>query len=355
VSTGEQPVGETDNSDEDNGLSPFIARILGQLSLSAWLPAGLLTLALTLLIQFRGQHVIDLSDAVNALTKDKGTLLILTLPVLITVTLITQAFSFEAIRTLEGYWYRPGPGTLARSALTRWHLRRKNRLHAKRLKASHKAFLAARDEWLAAFSSAVVNGLERYCLEQDLTASEKAAFSDRDWAILESLEWSNKCAPWHMAKIDHYTMAEQDYPDDNRIMPTRLGNIIRAAEDTLQNTDGDVQGFALRRRTYAPPRIRQQHDQFRTRLDMYSILVFVAGFLTAATPALLIGAVHDDDKVWIAWMTVGFGVLAWASYQAAIASAAGYVTALRQMDLYSTGEVGPAATPKPIANEESQS
>lgn len=141
MSTGEQPAAGTDDSDEATGLSPFIARILGQLSLSAWLPAGLLTLALTLLIQFRALGVIDLSKAVNALTKDKGTLLILTVPVLISVTLITQAFSFEAIRTLEGYWYRPVLGTLARSVLTRWHLRRKKRLHAKRLKASHKAFL----------------------------------------------------------------------------------------------------------------------------------------------------------------------------------------------------------------------
>ncbi len=90
----------------DSGLSQFAARVLGQLSLSAWLPAALLTLIGTLVVQFADQGSIDLGNAIAALTRDKWSVVLLVVPVLVIATLVTQAFSFEAIRTLEGYWHR---------------------------------------------------------------------------------------------------------------------------------------------------------------------------------------------------------------------------------------------------------
>lgn len=308
---------------DGNGLSDFAARVLGQLSLSAWLPAALLTVVLVLLLQFRTQGRIELGLAVDALARDKWKLVILTVPVLVLMTLVTQAFSFEAIRILEGYWRRP-LALPVRSALIRLQLARKHRLHDSRIRLSHEAFLASRGRWRDHFPSTVVDALEQDSREADLT--------DEEQALIGELDWSRHCDPWRMARIEHLETAEEQYPEDSRILPTRLGNLIRATEDGLSNADDDVEGFALRRRASAPERVRQQHDQFRTRLDMYAVLFFVAVLLSILTPALLLCRVPDHQKAWVAWMSASFGALAVASYLAAIASAGGYLTALRLLD-----------------------
>lgn len=64
-----------------SGVSAFVARVLDQLSLSAWVPSALLTLCLALLLQFRAQRSVDLAAATTALTKDRGRFLLLVLPV----------------------------------------------------------------------------------------------------------------------------------------------------------------------------------------------------------------------------------------------------------------------------------
>ncbi len=66
----------------DSGLSQFLARVLGQLSLGAWLPAGLLVSVGALTVQFGVQGKIDLATAVANLLSDKWTFVILVVPVL---------------------------------------------------------------------------------------------------------------------------------------------------------------------------------------------------------------------------------------------------------------------------------
>jgi hypothetical protein len=91
-------------TDTSAGLSAFVARVLDQLSISAWLPSAFLTVAGAFLLQFRAQRSLNIATAATALTKHPPTVLILAIPVLVSTTLVTQAFSFEAIRILEGYW-----------------------------------------------------------------------------------------------------------------------------------------------------------------------------------------------------------------------------------------------------------
>ena len=108
---------ETDRSAET--LSQFLSRVLDQLSLAAWLPAGALVLTISFLVQLaaatgrvdragRAPSVVEaLQGALDSLSNTSlggGALL---LGAVIVVTMITQAFSFETIRTFEGYW---GPG-----------------------------------------------------------------------------------------------------------------------------------------------------------------------------------------------------------------------------------------------------
>ncbi len=72
-----------------------------------------------------------------------------------------------------------------------------------------------------------------------------------------------------------------------------------------------------------------QHDQFRTRLEMYCTLVLVSGFLLALIPIVLTGHIGVAA---VATTFASFAAMAVVSYLAAIASAGGYCSVLRQMD-----------------------
>jgi hypothetical protein len=107
-----------------DGISAFVARVLDQLSVSAWLPAGFLVASFALLLQFRADKSADPLTAVRELTADPVRVLVLIVPALVLATVVTQAFSFEAIRTLEGYWHRRGPASLARKLMIKRQVRR---------------------------------------------------------------------------------------------------------------------------------------------------------------------------------------------------------------------------------------
>ena len=146
----------------------------------------------------------------------------------------------------------------------------------------------------------------------------------------ENLNWRSSCDAWHLARIDHLLKDKESYPHASRILPTRLGNVMRSTEDKLVNVDGDVQGFVLRRYAMAPRHVQLQHDQFRNRLEMYCTLDFVSTLLVVLTPAILFGS--SIGLAAMAMISGGFAALSVASYLAAIASAGGYCAALREMD-----------------------
>jgi hypothetical protein len=329
----------------DSSLSQFIARVLGQLTLGAWLPAALLVAVGTVVVQFAVQGSVDLGRAVSALLSDKWAFVILVVPVLVLATLVTQAFSFESIRALEGYWPRWSPLTVVSPLLINHHLRRKHAVHDRRLKLSHRAFVASRADWLKAdFSAQVVNALEKASLDLDNEA-EVALLSQEELETFDDLNWRSRCSPAKMARVDDLSRNEEDYPADHRLLPTRLGNVMRATEDRLRGAGDDLEGFALRRREHAAPRVKLQHDQFRTRLDMYCTLFFVSVLLSVFS-ALVLGWSAAFRFEWspipTAWsvaLVLSLVLLAWVSYLAAIASARGYLTALVQMDEPESAEV----------------
>jgi hypothetical protein len=309
-----------------DGLSAFIARILDQLSLSAWLPAAFLSACVALLLQFRSDKSVDLLKAVQALTADPVRVLVLIVPVLVLATVVTQAFSFEAIRTLEGYWR--GLASVARTLMIKRHVHRARTLTKRRQRACEIAYYTAEPRILRDnISLPVVHAMKAQALELD----DPPPLTDEERRELDKRNWENWCPAWHIAKIEHLRDAEEDYPlETHRILPTRLGNLIRATEDQLQNTEGDVQGFALRRYAGAPRLVQVEHDRFRSRLEMYCTLVFVSASLLILTPLVLFRSGIEIAAIVI--ISACFGALSEASYLAAIASARGYCSALREMD-----------------------
>ncbi|QGN34501.1 hypothetical protein [Microlunatus sp. Gsoil 973] len=326
--------------DIPDGVSAFVAKVLNQLSLSAWLPATLFAASVTLLVQFRADNSWSVSLALDRITDDWKKVLLLAVPALVLATMVTQASSFAAIRFLEGYWRRNGPLGLLRSALIYRHVRRLERLQRKRNAAADKAFAKAKDalRGRAPYTPNVLSGLEMKAIGRDvpdyLTAEERGT--------VRKLNWRSKCNAWDLAKVDHLEALQRDYPAlKRRIMPTKLGNVLRRTEDNLRNTGGDLSSFVMRRREKVSPRIQLQHDQFRDRLDMYCTLVFVSGALSMISVALLLHHVHHWWQ--IAVYAGGFLGFACVSYSSAVSSARGYCVALQAMDDPPSGSVaGPA-------------
>ena len=333
------PMGSVDpESDADSeastaareGVSAFIARVLNQLQLSAWLPAAFVTASVAVLLEFRSKGSANILAAVQKLTADPAQVLVIMIPLLVIATMVTQAFSFEAIRSLEGYWRRRGLASLASRIMIRRHVRRKRSIIERKHKESAKALRAAIPDIIfdKDISSPVVRALVATLSGRE---SEAPDLEGKELEVFVSTiqSWRNSAEAWRLARVDRLIAEENRYPVNSRILPTKLGNLLRATEDGLQHANADVQSFVLRRRDTVSRRVQMQHDQFRTRLDMYCTLVFVCAFLLAVTPIILAGHIGTAAIA----ITVGsFAAMGMASYLAAIASAEGYCTALKQMD-----------------------
>jgi hypothetical protein len=317
-----------------DGVSAFVARVLDQLALSAWFPAAFLTAGAAVLLEFRSLKSANILDAVAKLTAHPVQVLVIMIPLLVIATVITQAFSFEAIRILEGYWPSRGPSGFVCKVMTSRHVHRKKAIIERLGRESMQAFRAAVSDMV--FHGDGVSGPVARAVEAQLSgsASEIPQLEGNQLEeFVDTLQtWRDEADAWRLARVDRLLAERESYPVDSRILPTKLGNLIRATEDDLQYAGADVRGFVLRQRNTVSRRIQTQHDQFRTRLDMYCTLVFVSLLLAAITPLAL------NLHVGIAAIVITTGIfvaMAVASYLAAIASADGYCTALKQMDAVS--------------------
>lgn len=309
-------------------LSQFVAKVLDQLSLSAWFPAFLVASTLTILIQFRAQESVSLRGALDAITDDWKQFLLLALPALAVMTVLTQAFSYGAIRFLEGYWNRNLPFGWLRSPMIRWQARRLRRLIDKREAAARRAFAAVRPQLLQTYSYALVSALEVQAI-----GGNPPALEGEDARIYGLTTWRAICKPWDLARVDRYDREREDFPIlIGRLMPTKLGNVQRAYEDGLRNSGEDLIGFAMRNRELVAPIVQIQHDHFRQRLDMYCTLVFTSLTCAALTVALLARQVPDSSPWAVPAIAGGFGALSLACYASAVAAARGYGATLRVID-----------------------
>jgi hypothetical protein len=315
-----------------DGLSAFVARVLDQLSLSAWFPAAFLTAGVTLILEFRSTKSASLINAVSKLTAHPIPILVLIVPILVIATVITQAFSFEAIRFLEGYWSGRGLLRLVAKLMIRRQIRRKQRLLDGARSESVQAFRAALPEIITDGRESISGHVVR-AIEAQLSGSrfDARSLDEKDTNELMNIldDWRDRADAWRLDRIDRLVAEYKSYPENSRILPTKLGNLLRATEDELNNTGGDVRRFAFRQRHKVSRRVRMHHDQFRTRLDMYCTLVFVSMFLAVITPIAFVGHIRAIPTT---ITTASFMAMTFASYLAAISSAEGYCTALRQMD-----------------------
>ncbi|MEU5262854.1 hypothetical protein [Amycolatopsis sp. NPDC021455] len=303
------------------GLSQFIGKVLDQLSLSAWLPAAMLVGCGAVLLQLRSQGDFDLGAAVVGLTAKPLGILVVLVFALVLAALVSQAFSFSAIRFFEGYWKGPLVWLGVYWLMVRRKVKKRKKL-ADRLEHEEQY----------AFERAVLRMLLRDFPRSFLRAVGEARYSEngpttREQRQAAAFDWQTVLPPDAVGRLSRIKQAKEDYPLPHRTLPTKLGNILRATEDSISRGAPDTQNLVLRRGDDIPARLRLHHDQFRTRLDMYCTLIFVNLGLAGLTSALLLPA--RNPVLGTAATTGMFLLLALASYSAAITSARGYCTTLK--------------------------
>jgi hypothetical protein len=303
-------------------LSQLVAKILDQLSISAWLPAGVLILLALVAGSLRAADG-EVGKAVSSMGDLSAASLVLLFVTIIMATVLTQAFQFEAIRLLEGYW---GTGKL-RSALTDV---RCNRYIAKR-EAIWDRLKAVED---AAFDRAVLAMLadgvsaKTVDLVQRVYAGQVQArqLSKKQRDKIARHPWEEYAPAAALRQRDALAAAARRFPEqDHAVRPTRLGNTLRSYEDPIEaNLRGPIEGFVQEVFHRLPASLQSEHDQLRSRLDLYCSLVVVF-VLSGVVGVGLLADVNDLESAGAGVLAVALG---WLSYRAAITSARYYGTLL---------------------------
>jgi hypothetical protein len=327
-----RPAANSDAADKgsaSSGLSQLLSKILEQLNISSWLPAAMLVGNAAVLLQLHSNGNFNITGAVKDLSgKPLGTLIVLAFALLL-AAIITQAFEFEIIRLLEGYLnsthglIQAGVGSRIRR-----HETKRSKLEAMQEEAEQVAFMQARKELLAdpePPERAMLDLVE----DKIFKRHQEVQLAPDVASLRDELDWQARLSGDTAYRLDCIEARLESYPESNRVMPTRLGNVLRAAEDRLPLGEGeDIEGFVIRHYDELSPSVKDEHKDYRTRLDMYCCLVLVFTALAPLALALLIGT----TPTWGVWVFVAaYGIMAYVCYEAAIASARGYGEALDEM------------------------
>jgi hypothetical protein len=309
-------------------LSQFIARVLSQLSLAAWLPSVVLVGSLYVVFEARRPALDRTTTFPELLASVRLSTLALMAAAVIAFTLLTQAFAFGAIRMLEGYWFRPdskfGIRLLRRSE---GRIRQLQSAETEALaEAKQKAIRRMRnDSTLDQRIVSVLDGL-LFGYATSATVDELSKAS--------RLVWADYLDPTDHRKLERIRSDIRDYPPrPARALPTRIGNIIRGAEDRARPKSPDpLSGWIIDVFNELPEAMREQHDEHRTRLDLYASLIPVFILVQTLSMALL----------WSYWsrMALALGIsfiLMLVSYAGAIAGARGYAQTLLAIGKWTSG------------------
>lgn len=307
------------------GLSQFLTRLLDQLSLSAWFPAAILVALMLLIGSIRAAGG-DIGEAFESIATMRISAVVLLIGAIVITTVLTQAFQFEAIQFLEGYW-RPGTtrDRLAGILIGR-HQRRRARLEKRAAELAERAFAEAQ---LAMLEKGISPVVVQLVAERRRSAAARTAGTAKDRALAGQLIWERFVPPAEARRLSGVRRLKDGYPDfESDVQPTRFGNLLRAYEGRLQEKGIiTVERFVQQTMHLLPTTLRAQHDQFRSRLDLYCSLIVVlviSGLVAVGTFATL------DWPLLVVTACLSL-VLVIICYRAAIASVRGYGTVLMTM------------------------
>lgn len=189
-------------------LSELVARILDQLSLSAWLPAGILVFGVLLIgsLKAKDGHV---GKALTALGHLSAAGLILLVVAVVLSTVLTQAFQFESIRLLEGYWGPGGLWTRIADRRCERHLDRRDDIYKRLDETTTAAFEQASAQMLAEGVPPRVVAAHSRVLRKETTAEQLPATQRRD---VERFPWRAYAPIRLLRRIESLDVASHCWP-----------------------------------------------------------------------------------------------------------------------------------------------
>lgn len=303
---------------------------MDQLSITSWLPGLCLVGNAALLLAMSNQASLSFSVAVGELAAMKWGALVVLLFATVSAAVAVQAFEFEILRFFEGYHRSQRLQQWAEAAIGKQRAHREAlEKEAERLEG--EAFTCARTSALRAgritgSDEAAWNVLEKLILVKgwkptagDLESLKRA--SQLRWPRHAPAEVLHK---WNLAKV-----RLSEFPAAHRVLPTRLGNAMRSAEDDVVLRHGqNLEGFVIRNYDRLPKTIAEEHDAYRARLEMYLAFVIVNVGLAALAGACLWHS--TTSLIWRLVIPLLYVVGGWLCHRAAIASALGFGQALRE-------------------------
>lgn len=276
-----------------------------------------------ILIQLSRQSDLSLATAITSLTQSALGVLVVLLFAIVLTTMVTQAFSLEVIRLPEGYWGATRIMSRAMIIRTKRQVRRRRKTEERFDMLNKAAFEKARDAMLKKNVPR-----ERIDAAEDLLYHRTKDWPEEKFAMANSVQWKPYCPPELLRHAEELVSRIKEYPQIHRMLPTRLGNTLRSVEDPLtRRITGGLEGLIQRNYDQIPEKLQSQHDQYRARLDMYCILVFVFLLLAILGPLAIVRDIRSPwpgGTVFLLYCT-----LSWVSYEAAVASARGYGSVLR--------------------------
>lgn len=348
--------GESSPSKATETLSQFLARVLDQLSMSAWLPSaafvliGGVALALRRTLDAGGPSHGPADVLARSLSRIADIGIggaIVAIGAVVVLTMLTQAFVFEAIRILEGYWGTSRTAARIADKRCTTHSDKAAALRATRETVLEAAWASAdrgirddearrrREQKSARIS---VEGLE--ILRAAIFGEEPldTDMSDEAMDKAAAFPWQDFAQPSQNRRLDSIDKALRDYPRHKRENPTRLGNVLRAYEDRMKVRRPE--SFVQRVFDHLPFSMQVDHDDARNRLDLYAAMVFVMPVAGLIASGLLAPNWGYAGAVLLICL---FG--AYSSYLAAVASARAYGPLLVNIAVY-VRDQGP-----PLSNE----
>jgi hypothetical protein len=226
--------------------------------------------------------------------------------------LVLHPFQFRMTQLLEGYWGRSCVGL----RLARWRI-----MHYRRMTRSLDGVRQNAD---TAWQSAV----EKNVVEAKRRTPDQLALQDLKVRRSNNLLWldSGLGDPGvaDYLRTEATRAALRGYPVfGRRIMPTRLGNVLRRYEDNAGQQYGlDILTIAPHLNLVAVKEHREYVDDCRQGLDLGVRLCILFALATVLSVGLLIG-----DGAWLLFALVPYSI-SYLAYRGAVSSAHAYGTAL---------------------------
>jgi hypothetical protein len=273
--------------------------------------------------------------AIIDLTKAPLGVLIVMMFALVLGTMITQAFEYEVIRVLEGYWGLHTASVPVMRMGLRWQQRRLMVLDTRRARITKKACRKSHASLLddPDFDDQTVIILDRWSHNKPLEA-----YTEEDRARALSTDWIKKAPLSFIQRLDAIRRRTEFLPKPERILPTYLGNTLRAQEDRLElASNQSLRTYVIDRWEDMSDDLRLQYDQYHNRLNMYCVLVFVLLVLAVLSTAVFLVSEPRLGDFAIGF-AASYAALAFVSYRAAILMARGLGDILASIKLATTKE-----------------